>query len=113
MQMLPFAKPFAFYRDWIDTCACNNVEDYSGRDVPYLHTLIMWIAVGIIAAYADPQKTTTVVILAVVFCLWVAWIVWIMIFYRKAQVRHRLELGIPDWREKMEQDAAERKERRY
>jgi len=31
-----------------------------------------------------------------------------MIFYRKAKVRHRLALGIPDWREKMEQDAAER-----
>ena len=105
--MSPFAKLIASYRDWIDTCAYNSVEDYSGRDVPYLHTFVVWIGAGIFAANAGPQKTFTVVVLIISFCLWMAWVVWIMIFYRKAKVRHRLALGIPDWREKMEQDAAE------
>jgi hypothetical protein len=106
--MSPFAKLVASYRDWIDTCAYNNVEDYSGRDVPYLHTFVVWVAVGIFAANVDAQKTATIIIFIIGLCLWTGWVLWIMIFYRKAKVRHRLALGIPDWREKMEQDAAER-----
>ena len=98
-------KMLAAYLDWIDTCAYNNVEDYSGRDVPYLHTFVVWAVAAIVATVADVQRPVGFAALLVLFAAWVAWVVFIMIFYRKAKVRHRLALGIPDWREKMAQDA--------
>jgi hypothetical protein len=98
---------WAAYLDWIDTCAYNNVEDYSGRDLPYLHTFVLWVAAAIIGATGDAGTAIVFAALLFLFALWASWVIFIMIFYRKAKVRHRLALGIPDWREKMTQDAEE------
>lgn len=100
-------KLLAIYLDWIDTCAYNNVEDYSGRDVPYFHTFVLWAIAAIISAEIDSGTAIAFAALACLFALWASWVIFIMIFYRRAKVRHRLALGIPDWREKMAQDAEE------
>jgi hypothetical protein len=94
--------PLGFYLDWIDDQALANADGtigaYSGPFMP----LVVPAAIGGLAIYvlrsADPSLVFGLIIVTAIVSL-ASWSGF-MIYFRAVE-RHRKELGLPGWRERM------------
>ena len=98
--------PIAFYIETVDTRAFENAGQLVGPyDAPFL-PFVSPAAIGALVMYLLAAKNSGWLfgIFVVTVILSLSCYAGFAIFYYRAVARHRRELGLPSWREKMKSD---------